>query len=188
MDSQNHVINLSEVIYKYEIKQIIFHVCKPLTIGNVFFCFTGKNFKPPDEVKSNKPVYEYNFFWLREVSRKMLKILPGAIDNVKTLSNKCSKNITDGWYSEVQKRLIASYEHKDFYLRIKQSSVFGDYYICLYIRNLNVHPVVESDFQFTIPAARALINRLPVALNTPTINNVGLKNLKQFYLTVQHRI
>ena len=28
-----------------------------------------------------------------------------------------------------------------------------------------MHPVVESDFQLTITAARALISRLPVALN-----------------------
>ena len=95
----------------------------------------------------------------------MLEELPAAIDYVKTLPKVCSTNTTEGWYSEVSKRLIASYGNQEYYLRIKQSNVFGDYYICLYRRNLNVHPVVESDFQFTLPAARALLSRLPVALN-----------------------
>ena len=166
MDSQNHVIVSSEVIYKYGFQQIILHICKPLTKGNVFFCFTRKNFKSPDEVKSNKPLYKYNFFWPREVACKMLEELPGAIDYVKTLPKECSKSTTEGWYTEVSKRLIASYGNKEYYLRIKQSNVFGDYYICLYRRNLNVLPVVKSDFQLTIPAAHALISRLPVALNS----------------------
>ena len=74
----------SEVIYNYGFQKIIFHICKPLTKGNVFFCFTRKNFKSPDEDKSNKLLYEYNFFWPWKVGRKMLEELPGAIDYVKT--------------------------------------------------------------------------------------------------------
>ena len=65
----------------------------------------------------------------------MREDLPAAIDYVKTLSKECSKNTTEGWYSEVSKRLIASYGKKEYYLRIKQSNVFGDYYICLYRPN-----------------------------------------------------
>ena len=54
MDFQNHVIVLSEVIYKFGFQQIIPHICKPLTEGNVFLCFTRKYFKFPNEEKSNK--------------------------------------------------------------------------------------------------------------------------------------
>ena len=31
MDSQNHVIDLSDVIYKFGFQQIIFHICNLLT-------------------------------------------------------------------------------------------------------------------------------------------------------------
>ena len=100
-----------------------------------------------------------------EVARKMLEKFPEAIDYVKSLPKECSKTTTEGWYSVVSKRLIASYGNKEYYLRIKQSNVYGDSYICLYHRNLNVNSVVESDFQLTIPDPRALLSRRPVALN-----------------------
>ena len=54
----------------------------------------------------------------------MQEELPGAIDDVKTLPKECYKNTTEGWYSKVSKRLIASYGNKEYYLRIKQSNVF----------------------------------------------------------------
>ena len=58
-----------------------------------------------------------------------------------------------------------SNNNKEYYLAIKQSNMFGSYYICLLRRNLNVIAIVETDFQFTVPAARELLSCLPTALN-----------------------
>ena len=68
-------------------------------------------------------------------------------------------------YSEVTRRLIALYNNKEYYLAIKQSNVFGSYDICFLRRNLNVLPILKTDFQFTVPAARELLSHLPTALN-----------------------
>ena len=110
----------------------------------------------------------------------MLEELPGAIDNVKILPEKCSKNTTEGWYNEVKKHIIFSYGNKNYYRRIKKSIVSKSYYICLYCRNLDVHPIVETDFQLTIPAAREQSAVFKSLCLPPIIvkNFVWLKNIK----------
>ena len=82
----------------------------------MFFCFTRRNFKSNDEVKLNKPSFEYNFFWPLEVARKLIEELPGAIEFVKTLPKECPSDKIDGFFSNVTKRLIKSYGNKEYYL------------------------------------------------------------------------
>ena len=166
MESLTHEIVSSHEIYKCGLLEINLHICKPLTGGNVFYCFTRRNFKSIDEKKLNKPSFEYNFNCPRDVMRNMLQELPGAIKYVNTLHNEWSNNTTEVLYSEVTRQHVAFYNSKEYYLAIKQSYVFGSYYICLLRRNLNVILIVETDFQLTVPAARALFSRLPAAINS----------------------
>ena len=63
-------------------------------------------------------------------------------------------------FNEVTRRLIALYSNKKYYLAIKQSKVFGSYYNCFFRRKLNVIQIVETDFEFTVLAARELLSRL----------------------------
>ena len=88
MEAQKHNIILSESIYMFKFLEIILHNCNSLLGDKVFFCFTRRNFKSNDEVKSNNPSYEYNFFWPLEVARKMLQELQAAIDFALTLPKK----------------------------------------------------------------------------------------------------
>ena len=96
MEEQKYNIVSSESIYKYKFLEIILHICESLIGNKVFFCFTRRNFKSDDEVKSNKPSFEFNFFWPLEVARKLLEELPGAIEFVKTLPQECATDKIDG--------------------------------------------------------------------------------------------
>ena len=165
MEALNVEIISSHEIYKFWLLEINFHICKSLTGGNVFFCFTRRNFKSHDEIKLKKPSLEYNFYCSRGVVRNMLQELPGAIEYVNTLNKEWSNNTTEKMDSEVTRRLIALYNNKEYYLAIKQSNMFESYYICLLRRNLNGIPIVETDFQFTVLAACELLSRLPTSLN-----------------------
>ena len=131
MKEQKHNIVLSESIYKYKFYEIILNICESLIKNKVFFCFTRRNFESDDEVKSNKPSFEFNFFWLLEVARKLLEELPGTIEFVKTLPKECATDKIDVVFSNVTQRLITSYGNKEYYLGIKQINVYGCYYICL---------------------------------------------------------
>ena len=111
-----------------------------------------------------KHSHEYNFFRPRDVARKLLEDLPGAIDFVKTLPKECETDKIDELFSNVTKRLIASYRNKEYYVGIKQSIVYGSYYICLIRRNLSNQPDLDTNCYLTMPAARALLARLPAAL------------------------
>ena len=91
MEAQKHKIVSSELIYKYNLFEIILHISESIMWEDVFFCFTRRNFKS-NEVKSNKSSNEYNFFWPVDVASKLLQEIPGAIDFVRTLPNKCSYN------------------------------------------------------------------------------------------------
>ena len=95
----------------------------------------------------------------------MLEELPGPIEFVKTLPKECATDKIDGLFSDVTKRLITSYGNKEYYLGIKQSTVYGSYYICLIRRNLSDHRKLDTSFGLTIPATRALLNRLPASLH-----------------------
>ena len=68
------------------------------------------------------------------------------------------------FFSNVTKRLITSYAYKEYYLGIKQSTENGSYDICLIRRNLSNQPELDTNFFLTMPAARALVARLPAAL------------------------
>ena len=94
----------------------------------------------------------------------MLEELPGTIEFVKTLPKECPSNKIDGFFSNVTKRLIISYGNKEYYLGIKQSTVYGSYYICLTRRNLRNQPELDTSFFLTMAAARALVAHLPAAL------------------------
>ena len=96
----------SHEIYKFGLLKINLHICKSLTGGNVFFCFTRRNFKLHDEIKLNKQSFEYNSYCPRDVVRNMLQELPGAIKYVNTLHKEWSNNTTEEMYSEVTRRLI----------------------------------------------------------------------------------
>ena len=146
MESLKHEIVSSYEIYKFGLLEIHLQICKPLTGGNVFYFFTRRNFKSYDETKLNKLSFEYNFYCPTDVMRNMLQELPGAIKYVNTLHNEWSNNTTDGLYREVTRRHVAFYNSKEYNLGIKQSNVVGSYYICLLRRNLNVIPIVETDF------------------------------------------
>ena len=78
MEEQKHNIVSSESIYKYKFLEIILHINESLIGHKVFFCFTRRNFESHDEVQSNKPSFEFNFFWPLEVARKLLEELPGS--------------------------------------------------------------------------------------------------------------
>ena len=112
----------------------------------MFFCFTRRNFKFNDEVKLNKPSFIFNIFWPLEVARKLLEEFPGAIEFVKTLPKECPSDKIDGLFSNVTKRLITSYRNKKYYLVIKQSTVYGSYYICLIRRYLSNQPELDTSF------------------------------------------
>ena len=114
--------------------------------------------------KSNKPSFEFNFLWPLEVARKLLEEFPEAIEFVKTFPKELPSVKIDGLFSNVTKRLITSYENKEYYLGIKQSTVYGNYYICLIRRNLSDQRELDTSFVLTIPAALALLSRLPAAL------------------------
>ena len=141
------------MIYVWEQLQIIVSICESLIKHTVFFCFTRRT-------KSSK----YDFYFPREIARKLLLQLPGALNFAKTLTKGNSGSTSTGWYTEVTKRLLASNEKKEYYIGIKQSNIFGSYYICLTRRNLAVHPYKNTDFLLTLPAARSLLGRLPQAL------------------------
>ena len=98
MEAQKHNIVSSESIYKFKFLEIILHICESLLGDKVFFCFTRLNFKSNDEVKLNKPSFEFNFFWPLEVARKLLEELPGAIEFVKTLQKECPSDNIDGFF------------------------------------------------------------------------------------------
>ena len=164
MDAQKHNIVLSESIYKFKFLEIILHICESLIGNMVFFCFTRRNFKSNDEVKLNKPSFEFNFFWPLEVARKLLEELPGAVEFVKTLPKDCPSDKINGLFSNLTKRLITSYGNTEYYLGIKQSTVYVSYYICLIRRNLSNQPELDTSFFLTMAAARALVARLPAAL------------------------
>ena len=165
MEEQKHNIVSSESIYKCKFLEIILHICETLIGNKVFFCFTRRNFQSDDEVKSNKPSFKFNFLWPLEVARKLLEELTGAIEFVKTLPKECPSDKIDGLLSNVTKRLITSYGNKEYYIGIKQSNVYRSYYICLIRRNLSDQRELDTSFGLTIPAARALLNRLPAALH-----------------------
>ena len=97
MEAQKHNIVLSESIYKFKFLEIILHICESYIGNKVFFCFTRRNFESDDEVKSNKPSFEFNFFWPLEVARKLLEELPGAIEFVKTLPKESPSDKIDGF-------------------------------------------------------------------------------------------
>ena len=124
-----------------------------------------RNFESDDKVKSNKPSFELNFFWPLEVARKLLEKLPGAMEFVKTLPKEFATDKIDGLFSNVTQRLITSYGNKEYYLGIKQSNVYGSYYICLIRRNLSDQRELNTSLGLTLPAARALLNRLSAALH-----------------------
>ena len=84
METQKHKIVSSQLIYMYNLFEIILHICESSFRNKVFVCFTRRNFKSNDEVKSNKSSNEYNFFWPVDVASKLLQEIPGAIDVVKT--------------------------------------------------------------------------------------------------------
>ena len=137
MEAQKHNIVSSESIYKFKFLEIILHICESLIRNKVFFCITRRNFKSNNEVKLKKFSFEFNFFWPLEVARKLQEELPEAIEFVKTLKKDCPSDKIDGLFSNVTKRLIISYGNKEYYLGIKQSTVYGSYYICLIRRNLS---------------------------------------------------
>ena len=62
MEGENHKILSSQLIYKYNLFEIILYICESLLGDNVFFCFTRRNFKSNDEVKSNNLFFEFTFF------------------------------------------------------------------------------------------------------------------------------
>ena len=124
MESIKHEIVSSHEIYKFGLLEINFHICKPLTGGNVFDCFTRRNFKSHDEKKLNKPSFEYNFYCPRDVMHNMLQELAGAIKYVNTLHKEWSNNTTEGLCSEVTRRHVAFYYSKEYYLAIKQRQCF----------------------------------------------------------------
>ena len=84
---------------------------------------------------------------------------------MKTLPKECATDKIDGLFSNVAQRLITSYGNKEYYLGLKQSNVYGSYYICLIRRNLSDQREMNTSFGLTIPAACALLNRLPAALH-----------------------
>lgn len=94
MESQNHKIVSSELVYKFGYLHIILNLCKSLTGNNVFFSFTGRNFKSDEEVDKNNFSFEFNFFWPREVTGKMLQEMPVALHIVKTIPK--TPSITNG--------------------------------------------------------------------------------------------
>ena len=84
---------------------------------------------------------------------------------MKTRPKECPSDKIDGLLSNVTQRLITSYGNKEYYLGIKQSNVYGSYYICLIRRNLSDQRQLDTSFGLIIHAARALLNRLPPALH-----------------------
>ena len=63
MEAQKHIIVSSESIYKFKFLEIILLICESLLGDKVSFFVTRRNFcKSNDEVKSNNPSFEYNFF------------------------------------------------------------------------------------------------------------------------------
>ena len=186
MEEQKHNIVSSESIYMFKLLEMILHICESLIGDKVFVCFSQRNFKSNDDIKSNNPSFEYNFFWPLEVTRKMLQELPAAIDFASTLPKKCSvtngevdrmlfHNFPDaidtlksrqngGWYKQITKRLLTSNGNKEYYIGISQSAVYGSHHICLIRRKLNVEPVMDNIFELTLPNARALLSRFPAAL------------------------
>ena len=153
MESLKHKIISTEVIYVWEKLQIIVSICESLVKDTVFFCFTRR-----------MKAANYDLYFPREIARKLLLELPGALNFAKTLPKVNRDNCTGGWYTEVTKRLLASNDKKEYYIGVKQSNVYGSYYICLTRRNLSVHPFKDTDFYLTLPGAQALLNRLPHAL------------------------
>ena len=183
MESKNHEIVSSELVYKFGFLQIILNLCKSLTKNKCVFLLYTTKFKSDEDIDKNNPSFEFNFFWPREVTRKMLQEMPAALDFVKTLPktpitngevnrmvkqkfpealDKTSK--MERWHKIVTQRLLSSYGNKEYYLGISQSTVYGCYHIYLIRHDLNVKPPMVTFFQLTMPAARALLSRLPAAL------------------------
>ena len=153
MDAPNHLIISSEVIYVWQQLQIIVSICESLVKDSVFLCFTRRN-----------SAANYDFYLGREIARKLLLELPGALEFSKTLPKAITTKSSDCWFSEVTKRLLASNDKKEYYIGIKQSNLYGSYYICLTRRNLSIHSFKDTNFMLTLPAARVLLDRLPFAL------------------------
>ena len=175
------------------------------------FCFTRRNFKSNDEVKSNNPLFEYNFFCPLNVERRMLQELPAAIDFASTLPKKCSVTNREvdrmmlhefpdaidtlksrkngGLYKEITKWLLSSNGNIEYYLSICQSTVYGSHHICLIRRKLNVQRVMNTIFELTLPGARALLSVCQQRCWPPTLikNCVRQKNLQQFHSNARLR-
>ena len=164
MDSQKHVVVSSQLIYKFECLEIFLSICESLINNTVFFCFTRRNFKSKASLLddgSEKPSSEYSFFFPREVGRKLLEQLPATIDFIQHQLTKEVKKPTEGHFTTICERLMASNENREYYLGIKQSNLFGSHQIYLSRHNLYFHPTKVSDFSLTIAAARALVGHLP---------------------------
>ena len=164
MDSQKHEVVSSQLIYKFECLEIILSICKSLLNNTVFFCFTRRNFKTKAGLRddgSEKPSSEYSFFFPREVGRKLIEELPATIDYIQHVLTKEVKNPSEGYFTNICERLIASSENREYYLGIKQSNQFGSYQIYLSRHNLYVQPNKVTDFSITPAAARALVGHLP---------------------------
>ena len=118
MDPPKHLIISSEVIYVWQQLQIIVSVCESLVKESVFLCLTRRN-----------SAANYDFYLGRNIASKLPLKLPGALEFSKTLPKTITAKSSDGWFSEVTKRLLASNDKKEYYLGIKQSNLFGSYYM-----------------------------------------------------------
>jgi hypothetical protein len=158
----SHEVVSSQLIYKFECLEIILSICKSLLNNTVFFCFTRRNFKSKAGLRdeSEKPSSEYSFFFPREVGRKLIEELPATIDFIQHVLTKEVKNPSEGYFTNICERLIASSENREYYLGIRQSNQFGSYQIYLSRHNLYVQPIKVTDFSFTPTAARALMGHL----------------------------
>ena len=152
MDSQKHEVVASQLIYKFECLEIILSICKSLINNTVFLCFTRRNFKSKAVYRddgSEWPSSEYNFFLPRDVGRKLLEELPATIDFIKHVLTKEVKNPSVGYFTTICERLLASSEHREYYIGIKQSNQFGSYQIYISRHNLDVQPTKVTDFSLT---------------------------------------
>ena len=184
MESKNHEIVSSELVFKFCYLNIILNLCKCLS-GNNVCVFLRDEILNQMRKSEKKTIFHSNSisFGQEKLRGRCYKkcrqrltlwkhflkhfLLPTAKSIVWSNKNfrKRSTELTikrDG--IRVTKRLFSSNGNKEYYLGISQSTVYESYHIFLIRRDLKVQPPMVTFFQLTLPAARALLSRLPVAL------------------------
>jgi len=160
MNSTFDIVN-SQLIYTYDGVEIFIKTLQNCFDDRVYLCFTRRKPKAEADDRSGYPSTDYNFFFPLEVGRKFLEELPATIDFVKHQLTKEVKSASEGYFTKICERLLATDNNIEYYIGIKQSNQYGSYQIYLSHPNPNSPTDKVVDFSLTLRGANAAKYYLP---------------------------